>query len=68
MIDGVSYFSIGFYVFQELVQQRGGERDVVDLVFMEFDQSVGREFNQVVFLGGVDVLVYQNVYGVLYYQ
>lgn len=68
MIDGVSYFSIGFYVFQELVQQCGGERDVVDLVSVEFDQSVGGEFDQVVFLGGVDVLVYQNVYCVLYYQ
>lgn len=66
--DGVNYLSIGLHVLQELAQQRGGERDVVDPVSVELDQSVGRELDQTVLLGGVDVPAHQNVHRVLYHQ
>lgn len=66
--DGVSYLSIGLHVLQELAQQCGGERDVVDPVSVELDQSIGGELNQAVLLGGVDVPAHQNVHGVLHHQ
>lgn len=63
--DRVSYLSIGLHVLQELAQQCGGERDVVDPVSVELDQSVGGELDQAVLLGGVDVPAHQNVHCVL---
>lgn len=62
----VCYLSICFHVLQELTQQGGWERDVIDPVSVELDQGVRGELNQAVLLSGINVPTHQYVHCVLY--
>ena len=62
----VCYLSICFHVLQELTQQGGWKRDVIDPISVELDQGVRGELNQAILLSGINVPTHQYVHCVLY--